>query len=240
MYFILLCHYFEKRKKKVASGVLPFQQKTKNLRRTKQAILQQNCFNIVSASYHCGSVGKSSVLLLVTARLKWKKCCQAPKSGRPKTLGPHSRNLRGEWKVINDMLWETLMKLRQRAWLCMRQATAGESEPHSPPRCAQRIQPGTSGGQTPFRSYWFLYKQVILSLFGTGATREKFQLPKTIRIHKRGVKAAESKWKPFTLEKCESKVNYSAMTNLSSKAKYVFFFMKGSCFEAYKYETYLG
>lgn len=45
--------------------------------------------------------------------------------------GPHSRSLRGEWKVINDMLREAAMiglKLRQRARLRMRQTTAGESE----------------------------------------------------------------------------------------------------------------
>lgn len=119
------------REKRSSIWSLALPTKGKNLRRTKRAILQQNCFNIVSASYQCGSLGKSSVLLPVSARLKWKKCCQGPKSGWPKTVGPHSRNLRGEWKVINDMLWEALLirlKLRQRAWPCMRQTTAGESE----------------------------------------------------------------------------------------------------------------
>lgn len=196
LFFLLVLQ----RKKNVASGVLTFLRSTKMLEGQNKPFLQQNCFNIVSASYQCVSLGKSSVLLPFTTRLKWKKCWQGPKSGWPKPLGPHSGNLMGEWKVINDMLWEAVMiglKLRQRAWLCTRQTTAGESEvgvewePDSPPRCVRRIQPGTSGGQTPFHSYWFLYKQVSLSLFGTGATREKFELPKTIKTDKRGVKAAE-------------------------------------------------
>lgn len=189
-----------RKEKKRSIWSSPFPTFKKMLEGQNKPFRHQNCFNIVSASYQCVSLGKGSVLLPVTTRPKWKKCCQGPKSGWPKPLGPHSGNLRGEWKVINDMLWEAVMiglKLRQRAWLCTRQTTAGESEvgvewePDSPPRCVRRIQPGTSGDQTPFHSCWFLYKQVSLSLFGTGATREKFELPKTIKTDKRGVKAAE-------------------------------------------------
>lgn len=67
----------------------------------------------------------SGVLLPFTAWLKWKKACLmsgAPKSGRPKPLGPHSRHLRGDWKVINGRLWGGVMirqKLRQCVLLYM-------------------------------------------------------------------------------------------------------------------------
>lgn len=105
--FPLLPPCFAK-KKNVASGVLPFLRSTKMLEGQNKPVCQQNCFNIVSASYQCVSLGKSSVLLPVTTWPKWKKCCQGPKSGWPKPLGPHSGNLRGEWKVINDMLWEAV------------------------------------------------------------------------------------------------------------------------------------
>lgn len=94
--FPLLPPCFAK-KKNVASGVLPFLRSTKMLEGQNKPFCQQNCFNIVSASYQCVSLGKSSVLLPFTTRPKWKKCCQGPKSGWPKPLGPHSGNLRGEW-----------------------------------------------------------------------------------------------------------------------------------------------
>lgn len=196
MYFILL--FVLQNGKKVAS-VLPFLLK-ENLWKTKQGILQQNCSNIVSASYQCGSLGKSSVLLPVTARLKWKKCCQGPKSGWPKTLGATQQEAQGwvesdKWHAVGSTYDPSETEATCAALHATddcRGSRRWESKPHSPPRCVQRIQPETSGGQTPFHSYWFLYKQVILSLFGTGATREKFELPKTIRIHKRGVRAAKT------------------------------------------------
>lgn len=83
------------------------------------------CPNIALASYFFLCFPREKQCLIThPCMTEVEKCCQGPKSGWPKLLGPHSRNLRGEWKVINGRLWEVVMiRLKIKAMCVVLHAT---------------------------------------------------------------------------------------------------------------------
>lgn len=126
-----------------------------------------------------------------------EKCCQGPKSGWPKLLGPHSGNLGGEWKVINGRLWEVVMILPKMKAVCVVLHATDD------------LSGGGSGCQTHLdvvrREPSLRHLEAKRSSIRTGSCinksvfhslelkqREKFKLPKTIKTYKRPVKALES------------------------------------------------